>query len=163
MKFDLPPIVFSEQEMTIWNNLPNEMEDQAFLKLTEDLFNLREQGTKVSCLTNELVSMEDVNEQRNFVQSKKDCQLIHENFITSLASLNKSVDEDKALQMLVIGTEESQLLFFHPVKEEILYQITLNSVPCQILAEGQYDVEYRLFVSCRNGCIYQVKSGVILE
>ena len=72
MKFDLPPIVFSEQEMTIWNQLPNEHDDASFLKLTEDLFNIREQGTKVSCLTNELVSMEDVNEQRTFVINKKD-------------------------------------------------------------------------------------------
>lgn len=36
-------------------------------------------------------------------------------------------------------------------------------MPCQILAEGQYDVEYRLFVSCRNGCIYIVKSGVVQD
>ena len=39
----------------------------------------------------------------------------------------------------------------------------MDSVPVFILADGQFDVDYRIFVACRDGRIYQVRKGKVAE
>jgi len=60
MKFELPNVEFTPEEKKIWKELP-ESDDETFVKLTEELYNMRESGVAVSSLTDELISMEDFN------------------------------------------------------------------------------------------------------
>ena len=39
----------------------------------------------------------------------------------------------------------------------------MKSVPVFIVAEGQFDVEYRIFVACRDGRVYQIRAGKVQE
>jgi Bardet-Biedl syndrome 1 protein len=41
--------------------------------------------------------------------------------------------------------------------------LPLKSVPVLIDTHGQYDVEYRIYVACRDGKIYFFKNGVIQD
>jgi hypothetical protein len=84
-----------------------EEDEPSFVEATEKLFALREGGTQVSALTSELISFEDIKLQRQFFNSKKTAALIHKNFITCLSKINKNLDEEKAVQMLILGTEHS--------------------------------------------------------
>ena len=31
------------------------------------------------------------------------------------------------------------------------------------MADGTFEIEYRIFVACRNGCIYQIKGGEVSQ
>ena len=56
--------------------------------------------------------------------------------------------------MVILGTEHSQVIFLEPNGTKIKLEIALNSVPVFILADGQFDIDYRVFVACRDGRIY---------
>lgn len=80
-------------------------DEASFVEATEKLFALRESGTTVSALTSELISFEDIEQQRQFFNIKKTAALIHKNFITCMGKINKNLDEEKTVQMLIVGTE----------------------------------------------------------
>ena len=61
MRYDLPPITFSQEEKAIWAELANHTGQQNFVDGTEKLFALRENGVQVSSLTSELISFEDID------------------------------------------------------------------------------------------------------
>jgi hypothetical protein len=74
-------------------------------ELTEELFNLREKGVPISCISTELISIEELEKQREYIKKKRNMPLEHHNYITCLTRVNKQLDEEKAQQMLVVCTE----------------------------------------------------------
>ena len=44
----------------------------------------------------------------------KNCIHVHKNYITCMSKINKNLDEEKAVQLLLVGTEHSQLLILEP-------------------------------------------------
>lgn len=73
------------------------------------------------------------------------------------------MDEEKAVTLLVIGTENKDLIILDQTGLSIKKQLQLKSVPCFIECSGQFDVEYRIFIACRDGKIYQVRNGAVAE
>ena len=67
---------------------------------------------------------------------KRNAALIHKNFITCLAKINKSLDEEKTVQMLIIGTEHSQLIILESNGQKVKVEVALKSVPVFMLADG---------------------------
>jgi len=106
------------------------------LEQTESLFALRESGVAVSSLTSELISFEDIVPQRAFYEKKKHLAIVHNNYITCMSKINKSLDEEKTIQMLVVGTEHSQLFFLAPNGQDVKKEVKLPSVPVFLICEG---------------------------
>ena len=73
------------------------------------------------------------------------------------------MDEEKAVQHLLVGTEHQQLIILEANGQRIKKEISLKSVPVFILAEGQYDIDYRIFVACRNGRVYQIRQNAVTD
>jgi len=115
----------------------------------------------VSALTSELISFEDINQQRAFFSLKRSAALLHKNYITCLGRINKSRDEEKTVQMLVVGTEHEQIIILEPSGQKVKAEIKLKSVPVFILCDGCYELEHRIFVACRDGRVYQIREGKI--
>ena len=65
--------------------------------------------------------------------------------------------------MLLVGTEHQQLIVLEPSGQKFRKEIKLKSVPVFILAHGQYEIDYRIFVACRDGRVYQIKQDKVLE
>ena len=63
------------------------------------------------------------------------------------------------MQQLVIGTEGCQILVLHQNAMEVRKEFELKSVPVCFSIEGCFDLEYRIWVGCRDGRVYQIKSG----
>ena len=61
--------------------------------------------------------------------------------------MQKSLDEEKGVQMLVVGTENKDLIILDHTGTAVKKQIQLKSVPVFIDCTGQFDVEYRIFVA----------------
>lgn len=127
MRFDLPKVEFSQQERQIWEQLEGVSDPQDFIGVTERFFQLRESGVAVSALTSELISFEDVVPQMAFYQKNKKRALVHENFVTCMAKINKSLDEEKTTQMLVVGTEHCTVLFMDPGGQEVKLEVKVPS------------------------------------
>ena len=138
-------------------------DDTSFIDATERLFAIREGGTQVSALTSELISFEDINQQKAFFNLKRNAALIHKNFITCLGKINKSLDEEKCPQMLIVGTEHQQMILLEPNGQKVKVEVALKSVPVFILADGQFDVDYRIFLACRDGRVYIYRAGKISD
>lgn len=135
MKFELPPVEFSDEEQKIWKNLAD-TDDQGLNDLTESLFNLREKGVPISCISTELISIEELEKQREYIMQKRNMPLVHQNYITCLSRINKQLDEEKAQQMLVVGTEQGQVVFLAPSGNEVKLTIQLEAVPVHLQCEG---------------------------
>ena len=107
MRFDLPAVEFSQEEKDIWAQLANHSNQEEFVEGTEKLFALRESGVPVSALTSELISFENIEPQMEFFAKKKKAVHVHKNYITCMSKINKSLDEEKTIQLLLVGTEHS--------------------------------------------------------
>jgi len=66
IKFDLPPIKFSEEEQNIWNQLTSSPDTLA--TALDQLVGLRENGTSLSALSTELLAFENAEDQKLFVK-----------------------------------------------------------------------------------------------
>jgi hypothetical protein len=56
------------------------------------------------------------------------------------------------------------LLFLEPNGQGVKLAVDLKAVPVFMCCEGQFDIDFKIFVACRNGCIYTVGSkGVISD
>lgn len=84
---------------------------------------------------------------------------MHQNFVTCIGVIQKGLDEEKAVSQLVIGTENGELLIMDPGVKQIKNKIELKSVPVYLDVQGQYDVDYRILVACRDGKIYSIRNG----
>lgn len=112
MRFDIPPVTFSAEEKKLWEELGQAQNDQkAFVQVIERFYALRESGVQISAKTAELISFEELGPQMQFFTAKKYSPLVHENYVTCMTRINKNLDGEKELQMLVIGTEHCQVLF----------------------------------------------------
>ena len=65
--------------------------------------------------------------------------------------------------MLIIGTESRDILVLESTGMAIKKKITgLKSVASFIQATGQFDVDYRIYVACRDGRVYLIKNGEVV-
>jgi Bardet-Biedl syndrome 1 protein len=66
--------------------------------------------------------------------------------------------------MLVVGSESKEVCVLEPsgmgIKKKI---VGLKSVPCFMQTTGQFDVEYRIYVACRDGKVYLIRNGEIVN
>lgn len=80
-----------------------------------------------------------------------------------MGKINKALDEEKTVQMLLLGTEHSQLIILEANGQKIKHEVALKSVPVFILGDGQFDVDYRIFIACRDGRVYIYRQGRVSE
>jgi Bardet-Biedl syndrome 1 protein len=76
--------------------------------------------------------------------------------------MNKSLDEEKAVSMLVVGTESKDVFILENNGLAIKKQINIKSVPSFIVAYGQFDVDYKLYIACRDGKVYVIKNNEVM-
>ena len=68
-----------------------------------------------------------------------------------MGAMNRSIDDENGLSVLLIGTENKELLIVDVEAFTILRKVKLSSVPVFISSFGLYDVEYHITVVCRDG------------
>ncbi|XP_065408825.1 Bardet-Biedl syndrome 1 protein homolog [Chrysemys picta bellii] len=97
---------------------------------------------------------QDVPEMENFVNLHKGQPIKRQTVITCMSTLKKNMADEDAVSCLVIGMESADVLILDPEAFTILAKMTLPSVPAFLDVMGQFDVEYRVNVACRDGSIY---------
>ena len=94
--------------------------------------------------------------QANIHQGYK---FVHDNYITCMTKLYKNIEDPKSQSLIVIGTENQEIHILDQSGMGIAKTIELKAVPVFITATGSFEVDYKIFIACRNGYTYQIKSG----
>ena len=70
--------------------------------------------------------------------------------------MNRAIDDETGLSVLLIGTESKELLIVDVEAFTVLRRVSLPSVPVFISSFGLYDVEYHITIVCRDGHGYHL-------
>uniref|UniRef100_A0A8C9VZM2 BBSome complex member BBS1 n=1 Tax=Scleropages formosus TaxID=113540 RepID=A0A8C9VZM2_SCLFO len=138
-KFTLPPLEVNPLEQEVWTQAKEDMIDPMSLK--EMLEGIR-------------FLMLDPQEMETYVNLHKQQPLRRQTVITCISTLKKNMAEEDAVSCLVIGAESKDIYVLDPEAFTVLSKMSLPSVPTLIDVTGQFDVEFRITVACRNGNIY---------
>ncbi|XP_070845950.1 Bardet-Biedl syndrome 1 protein isoform X2 [Chaetodon trifascialis] len=96
----------------------------------------------------------DGDDVDDFVQLHKQQPIRRQTVITCIGTLKKSTADEDGVSCLVIGTESSNVYVLDPEAFIILSKMSLPAPPTMMDVTGQFDVEFRITVACRNGNIY---------
>lgn len=68
--------------------------------------------------------------------------------------MNKNIPDDKGISVLIICTEEKEVLILDVSAFTVLKRVTLPSVAVFLDCSGLFDVEYKVHLICRDGHCY---------
>ncbi|KAM9424178.1 BBSome complex member BBS1 [Pholidichthys leucotaenia] len=151
-KFTLPSLEVNTLEQDVWQQVKEGQIDPLTLKeMLEDIRNKGDVPLSVRSLR--FLSLEQ-QEMDEFVQLHKQQPIRRQTVITCIGTLKKSTADEDGVSCLVIGTESSEVFVLDPEAFIILSKMSLPAVPTIMDVTGQFDVEFRITVACRNGNIY---------
>ncbi|XP_066466341.1 Bardet-Biedl syndrome 1 protein isoform X1 [Tiliqua scincoides] len=154
-KFTLPPLEINPLEEGVWEQAKEDQADPLVLK--EMLEEIREKSVVPLSVKSLMFLALDPPEMDSFLDQHKLLPLKRQTVITCMATLKKNMVDEDAISCLVIGMESAEILVLDPEAFTVLAKMVLPSVPAFLDVTGQFDVEYRLTVACRNGCIYVLR------
>ncbi|CAG2105820.1 unnamed protein product, partial [Medioppia subpectinata] len=146
-------------EKDAWSQVKDEKIDTLMLKDLLNNIRLEIGDTGLTSRSQAFIGLENAVEMDNFVEVYKDQPLKRVTVVTCLTTIKKTVSDENAVSCLVMGTENRDVYILEPDAFTILVTATVPSVPVFIEANGLFDVEYRLMVSCRDAHIYTIKRG----
>ncbi|KAF5908920.1 Bardet-Biedl syndrome 1 protein, partial [Clarias magur] len=151
-KFTLPTLEVNPLEQDVWNQARGDMIDPMTLK--EMLESIRDKADIPLSVRSLRFLMLEPQEMESYVNLHKDQPIRRQTVITCIGTLKKNMADDDAVSCLVIGTESQEVYILDPEAFTILSKMSLPSVPTLMDVTGQYDIEFRIIVACRNGNIY---------
>jgi len=160
-KWTCPTIEVAAAEANVWSDLKSGALSgaDAVRRLTE----LRDQGTTLTARSSELVSIPSEEKRASFIKNSmsKDGAYVQHTLITCMETLKSDSDDAASASHLVIGTENAEIIILppDPVTSSYLQRIKLPSPPVLIVTAGQFMVEWRVTVACRDGKVYSIKNG----
>lgn len=89
-----------------------------------------------------------------YVHLHKQQPIKRQTVITCIGTLKKSTADEDGVSCLVIGTESCDVYVLDPEAFIVLSKMSLPAAPTLMDVTGQFDVEFRITVACRNGNIY---------
>lgn len=156
-KFTLPPLSVNSVEEDLWNQVKEDKINVFVLR--EMLEGMRADGTTLTVRSLRFLQLSESGDMISFCDVYKNSPLKRQTVITCLGTLKKSMSDEDAISCLVLGTEDKSVYVLDPEAFTVLATMALPSVPVFVSVTGMYDVEYRIVVACRNGCIYTLKRG----
>lgn len=151
-KFTLPGLDPNPLEQEVWQQAREGQIDPQTLK--DLLEGIRTKAVlPLSVRSLRFLSLEP-DDMEEFVQLHKSQPIRRQTVITCVATLKKSTADEDGVSCLVIGTESSEVYVLDPEAFIILAKMSVPSPPTMMDVSGQFDVEYRITVACRNGNIY---------
>ncbi|XP_078516912.1 BBSome complex member BBS1 isoform X2 [Lissotriton helveticus] len=151
-KFTIPVMDVNPLEQDLWSQAKEDKIDPLTLK--EMLEGIRGKAEIPLSVRSLRFLMLDLPEMESFVNLHKHLPIKRQTAITCMGTLKKNMADEDAVSCLVIGTESQEVYILDSEAFTTLTQVSLASVPVFLDVTGQYDVEYRVTVACRNGSIY---------
>uniref|UniRef100_H3A6Z7 BBSome complex member BBS1 n=1 Tax=Latimeria chalumnae TaxID=7897 RepID=H3A6Z7_LATCH len=153
-KFTLPALEVNPLEQEVWSQVKEDKIDPVTLK--EMLEGIRYKNDNLPLFKKSFrFLMLDMQETEAFVNLHKHQPIKRQTFLDTPSYFAKSRSDRRALTCTVLCTYSnkslhiSSLFFF-----SLNTQMSLPSAPAFLDVTGQFDVEFRITVACRNGNIY---------
>lgn len=154
-KFTLPGLEVNTLEQDVWQQVKEGEIDP--LSLKEMLESIRRKAdVPLSARSLKFLSLEP-GDMEDFVELHKQQPIRRQTVITCIGTLKKSTADDDGVSCLVIGTENNDVFILDPEAFIILSKMSLPAAPTMMDVTGQFDVEFRITVACRNGNIYVLR------
>uniref|UniRef100_A0A8B9HAE1 BBSome complex member BBS1 n=1 Tax=Astyanax mexicanus TaxID=7994 RepID=A0A8B9HAE1_ASTMX len=151
-KFTLPTLEVNPLEQDVWSQAREDMIDPMTLK--EMLEGIRDKAEIPLSVRSLRFLMLEPQDMEPYVNLHKQQPIRRQTVITCIGTLKKNMADEDAVSCLVIGTESQEVYILDPEAFTILSKMSLPSVPTLMDVTGQFDVEFRITIACRNGNIY---------
>jgi Bardet-Biedl syndrome 1 protein len=160
-KFTLPPLQLTPLEEGVWTGFASDQltAQEAINRLAE----AARRGTPLSVRSSTLLEMQNTQQRVAFMQAQKTQAFKQMTVATCMTTVFKSLEQERAVSQLVIGTEAGNVHVLNAAGTAIVTTVALPSTPVCMAVVGTYEVEYRVVVACRNGNIYMIKKGRLLS
>lgn len=153
----LPSAEIPKDELEVWSRFT---ENEQLPNLIQSLHKLKSEGIPLSYKSNDLLSCQSIDEQKEIFRSYKTLLTIP-NMPTCVQVIKKDSEDEYALSNLVLGTEMKTVLILDSQGTAIIKKVVLPSTPVTILVHGFLESEYKLIVGCRDDKIYFVKNNEV--
>ncbi|XP_038591594.1 Bardet-Biedl syndrome 1 protein [Micropterus salmoides] len=151
-KFTLPGLEVNTLEQDVWRQVREGEIDPLTLK--EMLESIRKKAdVPLSVRSLRFLSLETAD-MDEYVHLHKQQPIKRQTVITCIGTLKKSTADEDGVSCLVIGTESCDVYVLDPEAFIVLSKMSLPAAPTLMDVTGQFDVEFRITVACRNGNIY---------
>ena len=123
-------------------------------------------SSRLLALENQAEQFQFIADQMPFLKAANiagGSRFCHSNFVTCIKKLYKAIEDDREQGLLVLGTESSEVIILDKTCKAIAKKIQMKSVPVFLVTQGAYDVDYKIYVACRNGFTYLIANGVVSD
>lgn len=109
-----------------------------------------------------ILSMTDPNEQLRYIEAYKQIPLVSQTVITCLTAIKKESEEYNAVSQLILGTENSEIIFLDSTGANIELRVAIPSVPISMQVIGILNIDYRVIIATRSHNIFTIRNGKLL-
>lgn len=152
-KYTLPELELNQIEKEAWIHSREDNFD--FENLADVLTTLRYQpGIPLSQRSRIFLNLSSAEERAAYAKANHQKPLSRTSNIVAMSAMKKSVPDENGVSCLIVATEESEIQIMDCVAFTVLRRVELPSVPVFIQNSGLFDVDYKIFVICRDGVCY---------
>ncbi|XP_074028565.1 Bardet-Biedl syndrome 1 isoform X1 [Leptinotarsa decemlineata] len=161
-KFQVPQSSMSSLEIECWKNISegaNSIKDEQIEKLKKDLETVP--YDKLSNRSQEILTMQK-SEIAEMVYNCSSKDFFKESPITCMTTLRKNSNDEHEVSCPVLATESGNIYILDPQAFTIVHQANTNTTkvtPFSMKSTGIFNVEFRIFVACREGHICVLRRG----
>ena len=157
-KFTLPGLDLNQMENDLWLQVKEDKMDATMLREALETVCKENTGVPLTARSLKFLRLEPEDCQP-FVSVFKHVPLKRQSVTTCITTLHKSYAERDAVSCLVMASENSYIYVLDPEAFTILTRMKVPSAPVFITTTGLYDVDYCIYVACRDATIYTLKKG----
>merc|ERR1719258_870086 len=145
LKFTLPAVDIDPQEAELWAELVKDQErlTQIVPHVIERLQQLREKRITLSNRSVDLLALDDLELQVDYILKHLDQPLVQHTAITCMEVMKLNMEDSTAVSLMVIGSKNKLVNILHPGGMRVIKKVELESVPAFMNIMGRYEVDYR--------------------
>ena len=154
-KYTLPTMELNQVEKEAWIQSRDDKFDPDMLY--DVLSNLNSENSSVPLSQRSKTFLKiprGSEESLQFLEKHQNSALTRQSSIVAMASMKKNINDENGLSILIVATEEKELLFLDVEAFTILKKIQLPSVAVFIGTNGLFDVEFQVSIISRDGHCY---------
>ena len=154
-KYTLPTMELNQVEKEAWIQSRDDKFDPDMLY--DVLSNLNSENSSVPLSQRSKTFLKiprGSEESLQFLEKHQNSALTRHSSIVAMASMKKNISDENGLSILIVATEEKELLFLDVEAFTILKKIQLPSVAVYIGTNGLFDVEFQVSIISRDGHCY---------
>ncbi|KAJ8600961.1 hypothetical protein CTAYLR_006321 [Chrysophaeum taylorii] len=153
-KYTAPPVEADALEAKVWRS-----EEMSPADIRTALAAAHAEGAKLGPRSLAMLPLTSESKQRAHVERVSKIPTTVETTITCTTTLPKASEEPHAMSCVVLGTESRKVIVLEPSAKAALCEVEVPAPPAILRAAGCFDVDWRVYVACRDARVYTITIG----